>query len=292
MKKTMKVALLISIALLACMLLFTACNDDNNPEQPDSTPTSDDANTHNHSDLAAQMTNTNFETPYSELYSIYTTAINHKAEYGCDLNITTLLTNMLYGQWKDADDNYIDYTYIYKNYNNTVGETWYGTNLPTSKISGNTYYYYTKVENGNLVIGYEDTITEEKTDNFSITFNETGITVLNKINNNTYNLSLNSEYDKVQKGNAKLAYICIAKKIFEFKVPDSVKVTNCHVDYEDQTVYATIQATNGFGGTVNTDYKLYESAGKYYIVEYSHNYASNVDLVELNQKLQDYVSSN
>ena len=48
---------------------------------------------------------------------------------------------------------------------------------------------------------------------------------------------------------------------------------------------------HGFGGTNNTDYKLYEVNGKYYITEYSHNYSTNIDLTELNQKLQAYVSS-
>ena len=39
------------------------------------------------------------------------------------------------------------------------------------------------------------------------------------------------------------------------------------------------------------DYKLYEINGSYYITEYSHNYSTNVDLSELNQKLQAYVST-
>ena len=126
---------------------------------------------------------------------------------------------------------------------------------------------------------------------FVISFNSNSLSVYNKNNGSTYQLTLDTSYDKVQKGNAKLAYIYIAKKIFSFKYPASVKVTVCHVDYETKTVYATIQATNGFGGTNNTDYKLYEVNGKYYITEYSHNYSTNIDLTELNQKLQAYVSS-
>ena len=39
------------------------------------------------------------------------------------------------------------------------------------------------------------------------------------------------------------------------------------------------------------DYKLYEIAGSYFISEYSHNYSTNINLEELNQKLQAYVST-
>lgn len=245
----------------------------------------------NHDAITTEILNASYETQYSELYSLYLTATNHKAENGCNIDAYTelLLKYMLYGKWSDADGNYITYTYIYEDYGNTSGTTWYGTNLPTSKVSGNTYYYYTKIENGKLVIGYEDKITEEKTDNFVITFGEHTITVANKIYNSTYVLSLNDNYDKVQKGNARLAYIYIAKKIFTFKNPSSVEVTACHVDYETRTVYATIRATNSYGGIVSEDYKLYESGGKYYITEYEHNYSTNIDLDELNEKLQAYV---
>ena len=71
-----------------------------------------------------------------------------------------------------------------------------------------------------------------------------------------------------------------------------MKVTLCYFDCEEKVAYVTIQATNGFGGTNNTDYKLYEIGGRYYIDEYSHSYNwSNVDLDELNEKLQAFVAS-
>ena len=70
-----------------------------------------------------------------------------------------------------------------------------------------------------------------------------------------------------------------------------MKVTSCYVDYETKEVFATIQATNGFGGMTTEDYKLYEIAGSYFISEYSHNYSTNINLEELNQKLQAYVST-
>ena len=281
MKKTLSL-LWVILFLFVC---FVSCDT-----TPTETPSNSPLETA-HTDLVNKIANANYELAYQELYSVYSAAVSHKAEHNCSLNLTNLLENMLYGEWKDASENYINYTYVYKNYNNTSGNTWYNTNLPTSKISGNTYYYYKEVKDDKLIIGYQDKLTEDKTDNFIITFKETKIVVQNEINNITYELSMNEEYSKVQKGNAKLAYVCIAKKIFSFKYPGSVQVTSCYVDYEEQVVYATIQATNGFGGTNNTDYKLYEINGSYYITEYSHNYSTNVDLSELNQKLQAYVST-
>ena len=88
-----------------------------------------------------------------------------------------------------------------------------------------------------------------------------------------------------------MAYVYIAKHIFDYKVPNSVKVTQCYVDYDEKTVYATIQASNSFGGTVSQEYKLYMLGNSYYMDEYSHNYSTNIDLDELNQKLQNYVSN-
>ena len=198
---------------------------------------------------------------------------------------------MLYGEWEDAEGNYITYTFIYEDYYNTDGSTWYGTNLPNSKKTGNTYYYYIETKNNALVIGYQDKITEDKTDNFVISFEENGISVQNKIDGKTYALSLNANYDKVQKGNAKLAYVCIAKQVFNFKNPSSVKITQCYVNYSSKIVYATIQATNSYGGTVTEQYALYESDGQYNIVKYSNSYSSNIDLKELNNKLQQYVAT-
>lgn len=280
--------LLALILVMFTVLPLVACNDSQQPTTTTTTTTPDDSK---HAELVGKINQTNIETTYAELYAIYTDSINHKAEHNCGLDLTYLLENMLYGEWKDNNNYYIDYTYIYEDYNNTRGDTWYGTNLPTSKIGENTYYYYTEGREDKLVIGYEDKITEERTDNFIISFAENSIIVKNLINGSNYELFSSQGYEKVRKGNAKLAYICIAKKIFSFKYPESVKVTSCYVNYETQTVYARIQANNGLGGTINEDYKLYELFGSYYITEYSHNYSTNIDLSELNQKLQAYVST-
>ena len=143
--------------------------------------------------------------------------------------------------------------------------------------------------NDDLVIYYEDRVTEEQVDNHFITFYENYISVYNVADNKTYILNSNPSYVKERKGNAKLAYECIAKKIFSFKNPSSVVVTGCYVDYDERKVYATIQATNGFGALTTSDYRLYEIGGYYFMDEYSHNYSTNINLDELNEKLQSYV---
>ena len=165
------------------------------------------------------------------------------------------------------------------------------TNLKTSKVDGNSYYYYTNANGTSLVIGYEDKITNDQTDNFVIDFYEDHITVKNKNNDTEYRLDRDHTFEAVVKGNAKLAYVYLAKKVFSFKYPASVQVTSCYVDCKTKIVYVTIQATNGFGGTNNTKYKLYEQNGQYFIEEYSHSQPTNVDLEELNQKIQAYVAT-
>lgn len=238
---------------------------------------------------------TDYETEYSILYSIYQQCTEHKNAHGdkCNIynnsNFKVLLENMFYGEWKDADGNYISLSYVYSDYNNTKGDSWLSSNLSNSKKYGNTYYYYFETKDSNLIIGYKDKISEETTDNYIVTFNSNSITIYSKINSKTYFMSSNTDFEKIVRGNAKKAYIYIAKKIFSFKYPSSVKITKCHVTGD--IVYARIQATNGFGGTINSNYKLYESNGYYYISETSEVFDTNIDLDELNQKLQNYVIS-
>lgn len=244
-----------------------------------------------HNELAEKIADISVETAYADLFDIYGEVIAHKNDFGCDIDIEPLLETMLYGRWETENGKYVSYTYVYEDYNNTVGGTWYATNLPTSKVSGSSYYYYIYVTGNNLIVGYEDKITEERTDNFEITFREDGISLYNMVDGQTYELKSNTTYDKVQKDNAKLAYIYIAKNISEFLYPASVKVTQCYVDYETKIVYATIQANNMNGVPLTYEYKLYKLGDEYRITEYAHSYSTNIDISELNSKLQAYVSN-
>ena len=294
MKKSPKIIMSTLIILLTCMLIFTGCilEEETTTALPEITESIEDKA---HREIESKLENTDFKTPYSELYNIYESVIAHMKEHQCTIDMKELLTNMLHGEWKDSTNNYITYTYCYEDYNNTKGRSLYNTNLSDSRIEGNKYYYYLEVDETNLIIGYQDNITEEKTDNFVITFNKDSISVYNKNDNITYKLESNSNYDKVQEGNAKMAYIYIAKKIFWFSNPSSINVTYCYVDYEEKIVYFTIQKPNGFGGTTDEYYRVYEINGKYHMTEgykIGCSNRTNIDLDELKQKLKQFISTN
>ena len=248
--------------------------------------------------LLEKISSFNVESDYSEMYKEYKIIVEHYKEHNCDIlneyKFKNLLKYMLYGTWQDKNDNKISYTYVYENYNDTYGSSWFNTTLPTSMKSDNDYYYYMDYKNEKVVIGYQDQITEDKTDNYLISFKESNIHLEILINSKSYDLFLDSATEKVVKGNAKLAYIYIAKNIYNFKNPESVKVIQCYVDHKAKTVYAIIQASNSFGGTIKTKYMLWknDATDSYYISEIQYSYNdSNVDLDELNKRLKNFVNN-
>lgn len=246
-----------------------------------------------HQTLQNKIDQSTEEDSYSELFSIFKEAAAHKNNKDCDLNMYELLENMSYGEWKDADGNFLRRYLCYTDYNNTKGSSLFSTNLPNSKIIGSDYYFYTKADGDKLVIGYEDDVTNEEKDNFVITYKENSILVSNKIDNSTYSLNLNADFVKIQKGNAKRAYEYIAKNIMKFDSPILIQATKCYVDYDSGMVYATL--VHSYLGvqieTVGT-YKFYEVDGVYYVANYYGTIErTNVDIDELNNKLYSYVSS-
>lgn len=250
-----------------------------------------------HTSLEDKIHNAEYGDSYADLFSLYTKVMEHQKKYNCQMtryfpeeNIGRFVEDKLFlGKWVDDDGKSLWRTYAYEDYENTYGSVWFGHDLPSSEVSGNDYYYYTEFKDGKLVIGYEDTITREKTDNFVITFEKDHISVENLIDKKTYVMQQDPDFAKVEKGNAQYAYYCLAKNINYFKNPSAVRVTGCHVDYDEHVVYAVIESTNSYGGIVSADYKLYESEGRYYIEEYNHNYSTNIDLEELNTKLATLV---
>ncbi len=247
-----------------------------------------------HTDLINEIKNFNMESDYAKMYECYKKIVDHYKRSDCaivsDSYYKNLLESMLYGKWTDSKGNYLDYTYIYENYSNTEGDTWYGTNIPNSKKDGQ-YYYYTDFDKELLVIGYQDAATEEKKDNFRISFSENSLTLKNLINSKTYTLNRVKDYEKVVKGSAKLAYDYLAKKILDFKSPKTVKVTQCMVDNEKKYVYAVIEGENTYGGNTKTLYRLYEKNGSIRMEEITYQSVStNIDVDELNQKLKTYLS--
>ena len=282
MKKA--VVVLLSISLIAC----NGCKNQ----------TSGDTNDIDKA-LIGRISSFNRESDYSEMYNEYKAIVEHSKEHNCDIlssyRFLELLEFMLYGTWKDESDNTLSYRYIYEDYANTRGSTWLSTTLPSSQKSNNTYYYYTDCRDEKIIIGYKDKITAEKTDNYAISYEQSSICVENLNNGIFYNLVLDNTIAKIEKGNAKLAYIYIAKNIYGFKNPNSVEVTQCYVEYRTKTVYATIQGMNTYGGTIQTKYKLWkrESTDSYYITENNHSYQTrNIDIDELNKKLKYYINNN
>ena len=243
-----------------------------------------------HNQLIDRINNSYVAMKYSELYSIYQDVLAHNTSKSCNIHMDTLLGRMIYGYWKNASGKYISYRFIYEDYNNTYGSTWYGTNLATSKESGRAYYYYTAFEDNKLIIGYIDKLTEVKTNNFVITFNSNSIYVNSLIDNVTYYLEKDDSYEKIVRDNCKLAYSYIASHILTFYYPSTLEVTSCFVDYDRQEVFAVIKAANSSGTIVTVDYVFYMNDGECYMEKYEHNYGTNIDLEDLNRLLKDYIS--
>ena len=197
---------------------------------------------------------------------------------------------MFYGKWVHSSGKYITFRYISEDYNDTKGTAWYGTGLTTSQAPGRSYYYYTRVEGGTLIIGYQDRETEEQTDNYLITFRENGIAVWNNNDDTEYLLERDGAYVGVVKGNAKLAYAYINRLLSTLDHPESIReVFGCNVDYDEQTVCVSLLFTdkNANGSSTNRkeDYKLYERDGRFCADEYEYSSRSNIDLTEMTQMI-------
>ena len=245
-----------------------------------------------HTDLVTKISSAIKDTPYSELYELYTSALNHKNSCNCDLSMSNLFSCMLYGKWSDANDNYISLQYTYKNYDNTRGSSTLSTNLKTSKDSGaSSYYYYyyfaDPTENG-ISVGYYPQHTAdnpEKTINFDIEFFENHIKLQSKIDGKEYILNNVTSFKKVVKDNAKTAYNYIIYNINSFKNPYSVEILDCYVD--GSLVYAKVRATNSWGG-YGVDWYIFTVA---YVMEKTPTSPiTNVDVDELNRMIQNYLN--
>ena len=284
---------IISVVLLASLLILSlgACDDYLLPTATTSGTITDHLSTLEHVGVANDVLTASKDMSYFDLFCVYQDAISHKEAYGCDLDLKQLMTYMLYGKWEDNSRYYIEYTYVYEDYENQYGEEWLGTNLPSSKIDGNKYYYYIDTLDEKLIISYQDKITKEKTENFTIKFYANSIVLYNKTNNTNYELKRDVTFDHEVKDNARTAFIYFAKTISTFKAPETVKVKECHVDQNSKSAYAVIKYLNEYGVEVTADYKLYESDGKYYITEYEHTYSTNIKVDELNEKIQSFIAT-
>ena len=202
-----------------------------------------------------------------------------------------LMELMLLGYWGQGEIYIKNYCY-YNDYNNTNLVSSLGIGIPTSKESGQSYYYYKESTDEGLVIGYESIITEDQTDNFLINFKENEITVFSYVENKTYNMKRSTTYTPpALKDNAKNAYIYLANVISNFYDPRSVVVNQCEYNALAESCYVSISAANRVGGTLAKTYWIDKFNGSYTIHEWPYGVdSSNVDINELNQKLQEYIN--
>lgn len=231
---------------------------------------------------------------YADLWHCYN-SIEQYANYQKDTTLTQirrdLMEMMLFGRWEGTGDEVIKLEGYYDDYNNTNLRTTLTVDLPTSKKSGQSYYYYTESTDEGLIIGYKNKITEDKTDNFLINFKENEIIVFSYITNATYNMIRSSTYNRpIRKDNAKNAYIYIANIIDDFYDPRSVVINQCQYNASLESCYFSVSAANRVGGTVRNSYYIIKFDGSYSMNEWPYDITSNVNIKELNQKLQEYVN--
>ena len=304
MKKTIKITLFICLFSLLCTAIFSACSlgvaDDNfaveNPidKLPTKTDTSSEVKEETplekeHKELIKRVDIISYDSTYSELYSLYSDILSHKEECGCSPNLSLLLNYMFLGEWKSSSGAIIRFTYIFDDYNDKNGVTALENNLKTSKQSGKAYYYYFDYRDNNLIVGYADVASGEKTDNFIISFEESSISLESLIENKEYKLLYNLDYQKVVKGKAKLAYEHIVGIIDTFENPEAIKITNCYVHYPNDHVYITIEYENDAGAKVTEQYEITIVDGEYQKKVFPYLASNNVKLDELNQLLKDYL---
>lgn len=201
-----------------------------------------------------------------------------------------LMELMLLGYWGQGEIYIKNYCY-YNDYNNTNLVSSLGIGIPTSKESGQSYYYYKEPTDEGLIIGYESIITGDQTDNFRINFRETEIVVYSFVENKTYNMRRSTTYTPpALKDNAKNAYIYIANVLTDFYNPSSVVIKACEYNAHAESCYVTISAANRVGGTLTKSYWISKLNGSYTMMEWPYDITSNVYIKELNQKLQEYIN--
>lgn len=231
----------------------------------------------------------NLEASTSEMLSLYSALVNAKNGSGY-WNLDNLIEEtgelLLFGRWTNQT-NYIGLQRVYTDYNNTKYSDWFSYNMPNSKQSNREYYYYIEYINDKLVIGFKDKITEVKTDNYEITYTNSGMILNNLIENKVYNMTLDTTYQKEIKGNAKMAYEYIASIIRQYTNPQSVVILRCEV--KNEMVYIYSEASNQVGGKVQNYYVIMKVGNNYYINETSLFTNNNIDLEELNTRLQSFL---
>ena len=233
------------------------------------------------------------DTSFEDLFAFYSAVKNVDDKYvkwNFDDMYPQIFEVMFFGEW--ISDNYsVGRQRVYSNYANTETSDWFSNNLPNSKIYGTAYYYYNNYDNHKMIVGYQDRVTNEKTDNYEITFFANSILVYSLIESKTYTLSRNLTYPRVVRDSAKMAYEYIARIVQNFKDPQTLVIRQCHVYSDEGYVVFESSAANSVGGIVIKTYKVTKVGNYYSATEISSNTNSNIDVDELNEKIQAYIDS-
>lgn len=202
-----------------------------------------------------------------------------------------LMKYLIRGQWKAMDGNIVVVDMFYYDYNNTELRTVFGTSYASSQLPGQPYSYYDEATDDGYIIGYMNSVTEEKTDNYLISFDGDSIRFYSYVTEETYTLFRDTEYTAPSvTDNAKNAYLYIASVISNFYNPNTVEIKWCYFDSITGICYFNCSAANRVGGTLSETYAVIQNDGKFYSKESTKEYSySNVWVDELNHMIQSYI---
>ncbi len=222
-----------------------------------------------------------------DLYIALINAYEGSGKWNLDTLLEETLEELKYGNWV-FDNSSIKFTKQFTDFENTKSTTILNRrNLSDSRVSGRQYYYYTEYKEGKLYVGFQDVITEIKTDNYEISFIKEGMKLTNLIDNST-NVFEFDENSQVQiRDNAKKAYESIASVINQFNNPRSVVILRAYV--VDDVVNIYVSARNSFGGEILNYYRVTKLGSNYLLRESTSFSINNIDLDELNSKLKVFV---
>ena len=232
---------------------------------------------------------------YSSLFVKYERFMNHINKHkDCYISKESFCEFLLLGKWEDSNGKYIELRRELTDYYNTGNRyrEFLSTNLSTSKSYGNEYTFYFDITNDNkLIVGYQNNETEQKIENFRVSFYSDHILLFSFIENKTYTLMRDSKETGIVKGTAKRAYDWISSYIRHISSTDinlsTFKVEWCYVDGE--TLYCSLSWKNGNGTLIQEKYKFYNENEQLMYQATTYSYYSNIDIYELNRMLQDYI---
>ena len=233
---------------------------------------------------------------YSSLFAKHDQFMSHVAMHDCSHSKENYYYLLLLGTWKDSNGKYIRLSYKYTNYDNTYGEHRFSTNLSTSQTYNNDYYFYfeSTYNNGNkLIIGYQNKETDQKIENFRVSFYSDHILLYSFIENKTYTLMRDPDNNGMVKGYAKRAYDWISSFVSYIHSADN-GVSNFEAEWcyvTDESVYCSLSWRDGEGTLVKGKYRFYKENGSLMYETTTYTYDSNINITELNNKLLNYLSS-